>query len=295
LSIRLETMESSRGCAYNCKFCTTPGFYKSTWRPRPVERIITELKMISRNRKITDIIFVDDNFAGDTNRIEILCDRIIECKKNREMNDFKFFAEARIDSVVKAPQMVKKMAEAGFWILCVGIESTSEEILKDMKKSLTFNKTSKALKIMHDNNIFIIGNLIIGYNLNATVEDTKKEMDFIKKLKIDLVDYKILTPYPGTEIRRELEEKKLILSNDWSKYIFITPVIKTYKLSPRDLNELLRYSYREIFDFYNWRPTIAKLLKTRGLLFFLNLKRIIFWAKTFFTIKTIKNKFFKDK
>ncbi|MEE9377437.1 MAG: radical SAM protein [Candidatus Lokiarchaeia archaeon] len=294
LSITLETIEASRGCPYNCKFCTTPGFYKSTWRPRPVEKIITELKLISRNRKITDILFVDDNFTADTKRIEKLCERIIECKKNKEINDFKFFAEARVDSVAKAPQMVKKMADAGFWILCVGIESTSAEILKEMKKSLTFNKTLRALKIMHENNIFIIGNLIIGYNLNATEEEIKKEMDFIKKLKIDLVDYKILTPYPGTEIRKELEEKNLILSNDWSKYIFITPVIRTHTLTPKKLHELLRYSYREIFDLYNWKETLSRIRKSRGLRFLLNPKRIIFWAKNFFVIRTIKRVFFND-
>ena len=294
LSIRIETIEASRGCPYSCKFCTTPVINNGLWRPRPVEKIITELKIISQNRKITDILFVDDNFTADTKRIEKLCDRIIECKKNREMNDFKFFAEARVDSIAKAPQMVKKMADAGFWILCVGIESTSAEILKEMKKSLTFNKTLRALKIMHENNIFIIGNLIIGYNLDATEEEIKKEIDFIKKLKIDLVDYKILTPYPGTEIRKELEEKNLILSNDWSKYIFITPVIKTHTLSPKKLHELLRYSYREIFDTYNWKATLSRIRKTRGLRFLLNPKRIIFWAKNFFIIRTIKNIFFNN-
>jgi len=211
------------------------------------------------------------------------------------MNDFKFFAQGRVDSIAKAPQMVKKMVKAGFWILCVGIESTKEETLKDMKKVLTFNRTLKALKILHDNNIFIIGNLIIGYNLNATEEDIIKEIKFVKKLDIDLVDYKILTPFPGTELRKELEEKNLILSNDWSKYLFITPVIKTHKLSPKNLYDLLKYSYREIYDFYNWKGTALRILKTRGLLFFLNLKRIIFLIKTFLIIKTSRNTFFNDQ
>ncbi|MHA1660841.1 MAG: B12-binding domain-containing radical SAM protein, partial [Promethearchaeota archaeon] len=62
-TVRLETVETSRGCPFTCKFCTTHIFNNRSWRSRPVERIITELKMISQNRKITDIFFVDDNLT----------------------------------------------------------------------------------------------------------------------------------------------------------------------------------------------------------------------------------------
>ena len=294
-TVRLETVETSRGCPFTCKFCTTHIFNKQQWRSRPFRKIITELKAISNNKKITDIFFVDDNLTTNVERIEKLCERIIECKKNKEINDFKFFAQIRVDDIVQAPQMVRKMAGAGFWIICVGIESLHEETLKDMKKALTFNKTLKALKILHENNIIIIGNLIIGYNLNATEEDIIKDIKFAKKLNIDIVDFKILTPFPGTEIRKELEVKNLILSNDWSKYIFITPVIKTYKLSPKKLHALLNYSYREHKDLYNWKGTVSRIIKTRGLFFLLNPIRIIFWIKTLYTIKTIKNTFFETK
>ncbi|MFX1445063.1 MAG: B12-binding domain-containing radical SAM protein, partial [Promethearchaeota archaeon] len=112
LTVRIETIETSRGCPYRCKFCVTPIFNKGLWRPRPVENIITELKMISQSRKISDILFIDDNFTQDTKRIERMCKRIIECKKKKEINDFKFLAQVRADSIVKSPQMVKKMAEA---------------------------------------------------------------------------------------------------------------------------------------------------------------------------------------
>jgi radical SAM superfamily enzyme YgiQ (UPF0313 family) len=55
-TVRLETVETSRGCPYTCKFCTTHIFNNKLWRPRPVEKIITELKMISQNKKITELI-----------------------------------------------------------------------------------------------------------------------------------------------------------------------------------------------------------------------------------------------
>ncbi|GAH34995.1 unnamed protein product, partial [marine sediment metagenome] len=65
-TVRLETIETSRGCPHTCTFCTTHIFNKGKWRPRPIEKIITEMKMISHNRKISDIFFVDDNLTANT-------------------------------------------------------------------------------------------------------------------------------------------------------------------------------------------------------------------------------------
>jgi len=287
LSLNIEKVEASRGCPYRCKFCTTPNFTKSLWRPRPIKSVITELKIISQNRRITDILFVDDHFTEDTKRIENLCDKIIEYKKRKEINDFKFIAQGRADSIVESPQMVKKMAEAGFWVFAVGIESFSNKTLKDMRKNLEFKKSLRAIKILHDNNIIIIGNLLLGYDLNATEEEIKNQMKFIKKLNIDVVDYKILTPFPGTEIRKELAKENLILSNDWTKYTFITPVIKTHKLSPKKLHQLYCYSFKEIKYLNNWKGIASRIIKTRGLLFLLNPIRIISWIKSFISIKSI--------
>ena len=183
------------------------------------------------------------------------------------------------------------MAEAGFWIFAIGIESVSNKTLKDMRKSLEFKKSLKAIKILHENNIIIIGNLIIGYNLDATEEEIKSEIEFIKKFNIDVVDFKILTPFPGTEIRKELEKKNLIISNDWTKYTFITPVIKTHRLSPKKLHELYCYSFKEIKYLYNWRGIASRLIKTRGLFFLLNPIRIISWINSYIKIKSTINSF----
>jgi len=292
LTMRLETVETSRGCSYQCKFCTTPSFSKGVWRSRPIEKIITELKMISENKKITDILFVDDNFTSDTKRIEKFCERIIECKKNTEISDFKFIAQVRADSIVKAPQMVKKMAEAGFWIVFVGIESVREEILKNMRKGFIFNKVLKALQILHNNNIIIIGNVIIGFDLNATEEDIRKNIKFLKKVEVDVITFTLLTPFPGTQIQKELEKNNLIVSKDWSKYTLIDPVIKTYQLSPKKLQELLFYCFKEHNYLRNWNGLALRIFRTRKISIILNPIRIFSLFNSFIKVRILIKKFF---
>ncbi len=206
-TVRFDTIQMSRGCPYTCKFCYTPVFNKGVWRARPVESIITELKVISQNRKITDIFIVDDNLTVNTRRIEQLCDRIIECKQKKEINDFYFIAQVRVDSIGRAPQMVKKMAKAGFCVVFMGIESINNETLKGMGKGYKFKKVLKALNILHKHHIIVLGNMIIGFNLNESEEDVKQEMHFMKRVDIDELGYSILVPFPGTPIFRELDEK----------------------------------------------------------------------------------------
>ncbi|MEE9377518.1 MAG: radical SAM protein [Candidatus Lokiarchaeia archaeon] len=290
IRLHLQTIETSRGCPYSCKFCTTPTMNNGLWRPRIVENIISELKMISQNRKITDIFFVDDNLTVDTKRIEELCERIIESKKRGEINNFKFFAQVRVDDVVRAPKMVKTMADAGFWLLFIGIESASEESLKEMKKQISFNTVLKAIEIIHKNRIVVIGNLILGIDLNATEEDIKKEIQFMKKVDVDVLSYVILTPYPGSITLEELEEKNLVITKDWSRYTSFNPVIKTRQLSPVKLHNLLLYSFHELGYFRSYLATSKRIIKKRSITFFLNPRRLILFINSFLQSRSLSVK-----
>jgi len=213
-------------------------------------------------------------------------------QKNKEINNFKFIAQVRADSLVKSPQMVKKMAEAGFWIVFIGIESVKKKTLKDVRKGVAFNTVLKALQVLHKYNIIVFGNMIIGLDLKASEEDIRKEIRFMKKVDVDLVSFTLLTPFPGTDILRELEKKNLVVTKDWSKYTLVNPVIKTYQLSPKKIQELLYYSFKEHNYFNNLRHFSSRIIKTRGCHFILNPRRFIFWIKTFIKLRILIKKFF---
>lgn len=292
LGMKIDTIQTSRGCPHRCRFCTTPISNNGLWRPRPVDSIINELKMISQNRKITDIIILDDNLTANTKRIEDLCSRIIECKKRGEMNDFKFYAQIRVDSILKAPQMIKKMNEAGFWSVLIGIESVNDETLKDMKKRMTFKEVLKAIQILHSYNISVFGSVIIGFDLNATEEDIIKEINYMKKINVDVLVLNLLTPYPGTPIYKELEEKDLITTKDWTKYTPFKPVYRTSQLSSEKLQELLQYAFKHHAYHKNAAGFVSRMIKARGFTFVFNPKRIISTIYALLKANISLNKFF---
>lgn len=286
-TVRLETIETSRGCPHSCKFCTTWKINNRTYRMRPVEDVIKELKLISNIEGITDVFFVDDELGANTKRVKRMCDRIIECKEKGEMKDLKFFAQIRVDDIVRSPSMVEKMAEAGFWVVFIGIESVDEESLKEMRKEITFNKVLEALDILHDNNIIVIGNLIIGVNLHDTEEDIKRQIEIMKEVDVDIISFVLLTPFPGSDTLEELDEKGLVITKDWEKYTVMDPVIKTYELSPKQLYELLYLSFRELKYLNDPRKLLNRVLRTRGLTFLLKPQRIVSAIKSYLQMRSL--------
>ena len=275
LGMRIETIQTSRGCPYRCRFCTTPVSNEGSWRPIPVDKIMTDLKRISQNRKITDIIIVDDNFAVNTRRIEELCSKIIEGKKKGELNDFKFYAQIRVDTILKAPEMVKKMREAGFWSVLIGVESVNNETLKDMNKKISLRATLKAITILHAHTIIVSGSMIIGFDLEATEEDIIKEINFMENVNVDILVLNVLTPYPGTPIFKDLDDKNLIVTKDWEKYVPFKPVIRTPQVSSQKLNELMHYAFKKHAYHKRFLGFLARTVATRGIDFVLNPYRII--------------------
>lgn len=289
-TVRLETVETSRGCPFSCKFCTTWKINNRTWRSRPIEKVIQELKVISQNKDITDIFFVDDELTANTKRIEILCEKIIENKKKGLINDFKFFAQIRVDDIVRAPLMIEKMANAGFWVVFIGIESIDQESLKEMRKQITFDKVLEALDILHQNNIIAIGNLIIGVNLNDSKADIVNQIKIMKHTDVDIVSFVILTPFPGSDTLEEMDKRGLVITKNWSRYTVMEPVIRTYKLSPGDLYELLYFSFRELKYVNNIRKLLKRIRKTRGLRFLIKPSRILSTINSYLKMKALFQK-----
>jgi len=115
----------------------------------------------------------------------------------------------------------------------------------------------------------------------------------MKKIDLDALNFTTLIPFPGTPILKELEEKNLVITKDWSKYTFLNTVIKTYQLSQKKIQELLFYSYKKNNYLNNGIRFTSRLIKTRGLLFILNPIRNFSVFYSFVKMNIILRKFLK--
>jgi radical SAM superfamily enzyme YgiQ (UPF0313 family) len=284
----LDAIETSRGCPYKCTFCNIHLFYRGTYRTKDTDRVIEELKIISRQNRNKNVLIVDDNFTANMKRVENICDRIID-----EGIKLDLICQSRIDVIKNNPHVIRKMSKAGFWLIFLGIESFNQKSLNYIQKRVHFRDIVEAIKVLHENNILIVGSLLVGSSLDEEEKDIDLMIKIVKKLQIDFPIYSIMTPLPGTQFRDVLIEKNYLLSQDWSKYNFTTAVNRLNKLSKAKLEQLLSKAY--YYGYFNrgWKNTLIKLYKRKRIKYLVKSRKILCLLKDilnfFINIRKMKN------
>ncbi len=183
-NLRFDTVLTSRGCPYHCKFCTfslNPLGQKRNYTVRPLESVIEELKTITADV----VMFSDDNFFTNPKRSEKLCDLIIENGIRK-----RFIVQTRIE-ISRDPCLLEKAEKAGFIIFLVGIESPHDRILKQISKGFTQQQVREAFKVLNRHNFYIHGYFIYG-NIGETEEEMVYIAQFAKELKLDSISFQKL-------------------------------------------------------------------------------------------------------
>jgi radical SAM superfamily enzyme YgiQ (UPF0313 family) len=226
-----DVIETSRGCVYDCNFCSIRNMYGKSFRKFSIERILTDLED-AKKQGTKGIFITDDNITLDGKRYEQLCKEIIDAKLN-----LTFAVQASVRGFIKRPELAEAMARAGTKFVFLGIENASDSALEFMHKSnqLQSSDTVKVVKQLKKHGILVVGGFIFGYP-----EDTEQTMienfEYAKKLGIDIQLFNILTPHLKTELRDELLAEGLVTNPfDYSKYNHYASNVRTRHLSSEAL------------------------------------------------------------
>jgi len=229
-----DVIETSRGCVYDCNFCSIRNMYGKSFRKFSFDRIIADLED-AKKYGAKSIFITDDNITLDGKRYLQLCKEIVKAKLN-----LTFAVQASVRGFKKTPGLAKAMAQAGTKFVFLGIENASDTALEFMQKSnqLTSQDTVEVVDDLKKNGILVVGGFILGYP-----EDTKDTLldnyHFAKKIGVDILLFNILTPHLKTELREELLGEGLITNiNDYTKYNHYASNVKTKHLSSEELYEI---------------------------------------------------------
>jgi magnesium-protoporphyrin IX monomethyl ester (oxidative) cyclase len=193
-----DTVLTTRGCPFKCKFCTfslNPLGQKRSYTERPVESVIEELKTVS-----ADVVLLsDDNFFTNTKRSEQLCDLIIKNKIKKI-----FIAQTRID-VARHRRVLDKAEKAGFKVFLIGIESPHDRILKQLQKDITQRQVRDAFASLTQYNFYLHGYFIYG-NIGETKEEMLYIPKFAKEIKLDSISFQKLRVEKFSPLKEVVEE-----------------------------------------------------------------------------------------
>ncbi len=226
----VDLVHASRGCRFNCFPCCTPYLGGRCFRPRPVENVIEELAGIENNR----LFFVDNSLAQDDEWEKELFKALIPMKK-------KWISHPIKDD----DEILDLAAEAGCWYVYQAIVDTSEVIAERIRR-------------LKERDIGVEGTVLLG--LDKHDEDYIKRMvDFLLELELDLAEFTIMTPFPGTPLRTQLESEDRILHNDWARYTCGETVFEPANLTVDKLNELNQYAWETFYADCSIELRMAKL------------------------------------
>jgi len=241
-------IEATRGCPYQCEFCPEANnIGGSQYFTRPVDEVIDEIKSIPQKT----IMFYDNSLTINTEYSKNLF------KKMKGLNK-KFFCNGNIDKLAEDKELVKLAKEAGCVSWLVGFESISQKTIDEIGKSTNkVEKYKKAVENVHENKMAIIGSFVFGFDTDS--KDVFNEtLMMIRNLKIDLADFCILTPFPGTPLFEKLKKEGRIFEKDWSKYTMRNVVFEPKNLTPEELLEGVKRMY---IEFYSTQNTVKRIFR----------------------------------
>lgn len=202
--VKIASINSSRGCPYNCTFCTSKAIWGRKARFRSAENVVEELGELV-DLGIEHLKFSDDTFTLNKKRVYKFCEI-----KNAKGLDVPWSANARVNTLDY--NVLKAMKEAGCMELWLGVESGSQKVLDALKKGITKDQVRSAFRASRKLGIRTRGYFMIG-NETETRKDIKKTEKFIEELDPDIVGISINTPFPGSERYK----KKGLTGIDWRK------------------------------------------------------------------------------
>jgi radical SAM superfamily enzyme YgiQ (UPF0313 family) len=243
-------VSTSRGCAYDCKFCSVIRMFGRSYRFKSVEATLKELKYVASVSKVTKFI-VDDDFAANKRRTkEILRGMIAEGIKAR------WSAQVRTD-VARDPELLRLMADSGCHTLYIGFESINLKTLEEYNKKHNRQDIISCIRMVREHGLHIHGMFVLGADADD-VETIHRTADFGTDLGIDTMQFLILTPLPGTPLFYDMMENGRLLHTDWSKYDLQHVVFKPRLMSPTALQI---ETFRAMSRFYSWKYIFKHLRK----------------------------------
>lgn len=240
---------TSRGCPWDCLFCSSNVTWGRKTRFRSAENVIEELEQIVHKLDIRNIMFYDDTFTANKKRFLKICNEMVKRKLN-----LRYYSQIRVDTVDE--EVADALAESGCISAAIGVESGDDEVLKTLRKGFKKEQVYKAVAAIKAAGVPLLATYVIG-SPGETQESIEKTFKLAKELDTHQAKFMICTPFPGTELFRMAVEKELLSDNlspaEWAGFTYYQHVAAN--LSKVSIADLLNYQ-KTAYESFKQRPLI---------------------------------------
>jgi len=247
---RFFSVLSSRGCSFKCVYCPYPVVFGDVWRSMSPKKTVGEIEHLVENYDVQGIWFRDQTFTMDIKRAMEICDEIIR----REL-DIRWTCETRVDRLTR--ELVRKMRKAGCTWISMGVETGDPQILKNIgKKRCTPKMIEDAFKITKEEGILRKAFVMVGLP-GESWKSIEKTLKLLEKIQPDAITVDIVTPYPGTKLYEIAKKNKWLISEDWTQFTSINPLMSFENFSHKEMVMARRF----LLDQKRVRKKIKRVIK----------------------------------
>lgn len=253
--IRIAPIVTSRGCPFDCTFCSVIEMFSQKMRYRSIDpadpsSVIAEMKLL-QSHKMQSVFFYDDNFNAYNKRTKELLENMIRA----DVVPRAWTAQVRATEIVRDRELLKLMQRTNCIMLYLGLESVNPQTLIEYNKKQSVEQIVEAIKILKEFNIRAHGMFVFGAD-GDTPESLRMTADFAIKNDISTVQFMILTPLPGTRYFEQLHEQGRIFDYDWSRYDAHHTVYQPKNMSPYELQQ---ETFAAMSRVYGWDRIVSPL------------------------------------
>ncbi len=231
---------TSRGCPFQCSFCVTSRMVGKKFRVRSPRSVVDELEWLKNEHGAEAFCFYDDALTLDRKRILEICEKI----KKRKIG-IPWDCQSRADNVSR--EIFSEMVDAGCQLVNFGVESGSPQLLKVMGKGTTVEQNEKAIRWAKEAGLLVATSMVIGYP-GETIETLKETLDFLYRVKPDVVYLCNATPYPGTALYDLVKDLGWKMSEDWSKYDTVDFAFENPSLPKEHVEKIRKEFYNRLYS-----------------------------------------------
>jgi anaerobic magnesium-protoporphyrin IX monomethyl ester cyclase len=244
LGRQADVIETSRGCTYDCSFCSIIEMRGRNFHAYAIERVLADIAD-ARRHGARALFLVDDNITLDVRRFEALCQAIIDSG----FSDIDYIVQAMTSPIAEhGARLAPLMRRAGFRYVFLGIENVLDGDLAFLKATAkntrrtggrpAGNATIAAIEHLHRHGLYVVGGLIVG-NPDDTRESIEANLTFARQY-VDWPYIQHPTPYPRTPMTDDFRRRNLIVDEDVAHYDGTTAVVRTQHVEAEDA-EFLRW------------------------------------------------------
>lgn len=222
-------VQYSRGCKFNCSFCSIRAFYGNNLRQRPVDEVVEDIRRSGRRH----IFLVDDNLFVDSDKARELFEALIPLKVT-------WSCQVSID-IARDSYLVDLMARSGCISALIGFESLDPESLKEIKKgwNIKWQSYDDAIDVFRHAGIMLYGTFVFGCD-NDTTESFDRSVEFATRNKFMLANFNPLTPMPGAPLFDRMQKEGRLLHDRWwldPDYTYGDATLRPGNMTPQQLTD----------------------------------------------------------